>query len=1062
MNVESSPAFAEVEASVKLPVVEERILGFWRDHDIFGKSLTGREGAPEFIFFEGPPTANGRPGVHHVQARAYKDLIPRYKTMRGYLVRRKGGWDCHGLPVELEVEKKLGINGKPNIEKYGVEPFNKQCRKSVMEYEGAWRQMTERIAFWVDVDHAYMTMTNDYIESVWWSLRQLWDKNLIYLGYKVVPYCPRCGTPLSSHEVGLGYEDITDPSIYVRFPLQDAARLGLQGKVSLLVWTTTPWTLPGNVAAAINPKLSYVAVQSGDETFVLGADVVEKVFAKHPHTVTQTFAASEIAGLEYEPPYRPMPTDKKAYYVVEGSFVTAEDGTGIVHIAPAFGADDMDMARQNGLPVLRTVDEEGNMLSTVSVAPGVFFRHANQNVIDDLKARGVLYHLENYVHSYPHCWRCDTPLMYYATNSWFINNSSRKAELQALNQKINWIPAHIKDGRYGDWLENLVDWALSRSRYWGTPLPIWLCEGCDHKEMIGSYQELSERWGQKLPTDFDPHRPYVDRITFKCPGCEGTMRRVVDVIDCWYDSGSMPFAQWHYPFENQDVFKKSFPADFICEGLDQTRGWFNSLHQLGTMLFDTNAYRNVICHGLVLDEEGNKMSKSRGNVVNPWDVLNTCGADALRWYLYTSSPPEFNRRFSVNLVGEAARGFLMTLWNTYSFFVMYARLDRPQLNNPLKPVPHAERPLIDRWVLARLHALIEDVTEKLDVYNLTAAARALNDFVDELSNWYVRLNRRRFWKSEGDADKRAAYQTLYTCLVTLARLAAPFTPFLAEELYQNLVRTPFPDAPESVHLTDWPAAQAELIDRQLLRDTEATMKAVNLGRAARSASGMKVRQPLPEALVRARSQEERQSLIRFSGQIADELNVKKVTLLEQDAKLVAYTLKPNLKLVGKKYGKLVPGLKVALEQADGRFVASETAAGRTVEIVVDGETLTLLPDEILVEACSPEGYSVEEEGGMLVALDTRVTEELKREGLARDVVRHIQSTRKSADLQVSDHIRTWLLADPSLQPAIESFRDYIMQETLTRGLHLGEPATGAFTADVDIDGASLRIGIQKV
>lgn len=1060
--------FSEVEAAVKFPALEERVLAFWKDRGIFEKSLARREGAPEYVFYEGPPTANGRPGVHHVQARSYKDLIPRYKTMRGYNVPRKAGWDCHGLPVELEVEKRLGFSGKPMIEQYGVEPFNRQCRSSVMEYEALWRQMTERIAFWADLDQAYMTMTNDFIESVWWSLSELWKKDLIYQGYKVLPYCPRCGTPLSSHEVGLGYEDITDPSITIRFPLHEPEKLGLTGRVSLLVWTTTPWTLPGNVAAAVNPEFTYVAVRYNDETFVLAKSLVEKVFAKKAHEVVAEFPASKLMGLSYTPPYdMASMADKKAWYVVGGAFVTAEDGTGIVHIAPAFGADDMEMAKQFDLPVLRTVNEEGRFIPSVPLVEGVFFRDGNPAVMEDLKKRGVLFAAEDYLHSYPHCWRCTTPLMYYATSSWFIRNSTLKPQLKAENQKINWIPSHIKDGRYGDWLENLIDWAISRNRYWGTPLPIWICRDCDARHVVGSYAELAERSVNPIDVHaegFDPHRPFIDEVVLKCPSCGGAMKRVPEVLDCWYDSGAMPFAQLHYPFENRERFKKTFPADFICEGLDQTRGWFNSLHQLGVMLFGSQAYKNVICHGLVLDKNGDKMSKSRGNVVNPWDVLNAQGADALRWYLYTSSPPEFSRRFSSELVGESSRGFMMTWWNTYSFFVMYANLDKPRLSNPLLPEDPAEvarRPIMDRWMMARLHALVQDVTEKMDAYNLTAAARALGDFVDELSNWYVRLNRRRFWKSEADSDKQAAYQTLYTCLVTLARLSAPFVPFLSEEIYQNLVVKPFAEAPESVHLNDWPEAQAQVIDAGLLADTAATMKAVNLGRAARARSGVENRQPLSVALLRARTTDERSSLIRFSNQIAEELNVKKVELLEQDARLVDYTLKPNLKLVGKKYGKKVPGLKAALESADARGIASEVAAGRPVAIDVEGETLTVLPEEILVEARSPEGYSVEEDGGMLVALDTRLTPELKNEGLARHLVRHIQSSRKAANFNVSDTIVTTLSVEGPLAEAARAFEGYLRQETLSTELHFGTPGSETFTADFVIDGVKGRLGIER-
>ncbi len=1084
--------FKEVNPSVKFPELEAEVLDFWRSHDIFKKSLAQRDSAPEFVFYEGPPTANGKPGVHHVQARAYKDLFPRYKSMQGFLVRRKAGWDCHGLPVELEVEKRLGFSGKKAIEEYGVEPFNKQCRESVMEYEGAWRQMTERIGFWLDLDHAYMTMSNNYVESVWWSLKRLWDKNLIYLGYKVVPYCPRCGTPLSSHEVGLGYKDVTDPSITVRFPLLEPGRLGLDA-ASLLVWTTTPWTLSGNVAAAIHPTMPYLAVRvqargetappvgKAGEIVILAKSLADRVLGEGHYETLKELTAADLEGSKYEPPYRATgeallaagaaaasgEAPSEPWRIVLGEFVTAEDGTGIVHIAPAFGADDMEMSRRYQVPVLRTVNEEGRFLSEVELVPGEFFKKGDPKIINHLTQRDILVKRENYKHSYPHCWRCDTALMYYATNSWFIRNTSVKDELIALNQKINWVPAHIKNGRYGDWLNNLVDWALSRSRYWGTPLPIWICDTCGEREMVGSYEELAAR--SKEPLDvkadgFDPHRPYVDRIEFKCSaeGCEGIMRRIADVIDCWYDSGAMPYAQQHYPFENKERFEKqAFPADFICEGLDQTRGWFNSLHQLGVMLFDNIAYKTVICHGLVLDENGNKMSKRLGNIVNPWDILNAHGADALRWYLYISAPPEASRRFSVNLVGEAVRRYLLTWWNTYTFFVMYANLDKPDL---LTHVPMAERPLIDRWAIARLHETIEQVTAALDQYEPTTAARALEEFVDDLSNWYVRRNRRRFWGGEpGTTADHAAYQTLYECLVTLCKLAAPFTPFIAESMYRNLVESIAPEALESVHLCGWPKPDEARIDRKLLVHTRATIQMVSLGRAARASSKLKTRQPLPVAVCRPRTAEEREGLVRFEDQLREELNVKEVRILQIDDEFVNYKMRPNLPVMGKKFGKQVPLIKAALDKADGKVVAAAIRGGGSYAFKLDnGETVALTAEELLLDAQAPEGYAFADEGGRMVAIDTRVTPELELEGIARDIVRFIQEARKKAGLHVADQIETFLPANGKVQKAVETHRQTIEAETLSKQLLLQAPPEGAFVTEIELEGQSVSLGLRKL
>jgi isoleucyl-tRNA synthetase len=1051
--------FKELDSKQKAPEREKSTLEFWQAQDVFTKSMVRRESekAKEWVFYEGPPTANGRPGVHHVQARAYKDLFPRFKTMQGYLVRRKAGWDCHGLPVELEVEKRLGFTEKADIEKYGVEPFNKLCRESVMEYEQAWREMTERIAFWVDLDDPYMTMTNDFVESVWWSLKQLWDKDLLYKGYKVVPFCAKDGTPLSSHEVSQGYRDVVDPSIYVRFPITNPADYDLPDGSALLVWTTTPWTLPGNVAAAVSPNLSYVLVD-GDLGPALVCDaLVEKCFGEGA-TPNGSWRkkGSDLVGIQYEAPYPLLELDRPGHRVVTGDFVSAEDGTGIVHIAPAFGADDMDMARDHDLPVILPVQRDGRFVPEIEFLAGTWFKDADKIVVKDLKERGRLFKRVDYEHSYPHCWRCRNPLMYFATESWFIKNTSVKERLIEKNQTIDWHPSHIKNGRYGDWLNNLVDWALSRNRYWGTPLPIWEC-ACGERECIGSYQELASKSVASLdPTsdDFDPHRPYVDEIKLKCSSCGGEMERVPEVIDCWYDSGSMPFAQLHYPFENKEAFEQRFPADFICEGLDQTRGWFNSLHQLGVMLFDSVAYKSVICHGLVMDGEGEKMSKSRGNVVDPWSVLDSEGADALRWYLYVSAPPELSRRFSTELVNESARRFLGTILNTYNFFVLNANAAKPDLD---KANAAKDRDSLDRWVLARLNQLVQDVTADLEVFELTPAARKLDAFVDELSNWYVRRSRRRFWAEEVDA-----FQTLWECLEVLSKLLAPFVPFLAETLYQGLHADSGPQT--SVHLESWPKADLSLIDQSLLDSTEVLQKVVSLGRSARSESGHRTRQPLPEVLVRVKTAEQQKALEKMNDQLTDELNVKGVRFLGVGEEFLDFDLKPNLRIVGRKYGKLVPAMKEALKQADGKAAAAAVAEGKNFSVEVSGQTLELEPEEILIEAKSPDGYAASEDGGYLVALSTDLTPELEREGLARDLVRHVQELRKSSGLEITDRIRLFVEGESDmLRQTLTEHGETISSETLALELTSGNIPQDAQKAEVELKvlDLSFTIGLTR-
>ena len=1054
--------YTELDSSQKAPQREQAVLDFWKQEDVFARTIAEREasGAKEWVFYEGPPTANGRPGVHHVQARAYKDLFPRFKTMQGHLVRRKAGWDCHGLPVEIEVEKKLGFTDKSDIEKYGVEEFNKMCRESVMEYEGVWRELTERIGFWVNLDEAYMTMTNNFVESVWWSLKELWNKDLLYKGYKVIPYCAKDGTPLSSHEVSQGYKDVVDASIYVRFPLKDASKLGLADNTGLLVWTTTPWTLPGNVASAVHADLTYVVVEDENGPLLLCESLVEKVFGEGTQAMAgKSFKGSELVGLEYHAPYTDFEFDKPGHRIITGDFVTADDGTGIVHIAPAFGADDMIVGKENNLPVVRPVDPAGRFIEEVTMLKGTWFKDADPIVIKDLEERKLLFKKLDYEHSYPHCWRCKNPLMYYATDSWFIKNTSVQDRLIKKNQTLDWHPAHIKDGRYGNWLDNLVDWALSRNRYWGTPLPIWECSTCGERDCVGSYAELAEKSTTPLDPshpDFDPHRPHVDKIKFKCPQCNGEMSRISAVIDCWYDSGAMPFAQLHYPFENKEYFEEAaFPADFICEGLDQTRGWFNSLHQLGVMLFDKVAYKSVICHGLVLDGEGAKMSKTHGNAVDPWSILDSEGADALRWYLYVSAPPEHSRRFSRELVNETARRFLGTLLNTYNFFVLNANAAKLDLSQAEEP---AKRDALDRWLVAHTNKLVRDVTADLEVFDLTPAARKIDCYLDDLSNWYVRRARRKFWSEEVNA-----FATLWGALETLSRLIAPFVPFMAETIYRGLHNGSAEAG--SVHLSSWPVADESLIDEDLLESTAVLQKVVSLGRAARAGSGQRTRQPLPEVLVRVPNAKQQAALEKLGDQLMEELNVKSLRFLGSNESFLDYGLKPNLKLVGRKYGKLVPAMKKALVTADGKAAAGAVAEGKNFDLEVEGQTLSLEPDELLVEARSPEGYAAQEDGGYLVALSTDLTPELEREGLARDLVRHIQELRKECDLDITDRIKLHINSESELvKDAVEFFRETIASETLADKVAFGEsaPAGGRVkTVELKAQELSFELALLK-
>ncbi len=1046
--------FKSVSSKLDVPAMEEGVLNFWQREEIFKKTVEQRKGKPEYVFFEGPPTANGRPGVHHVLARAFKDMFPRYKIMRGYHVSRRGGWDTHGLPVEIEVEKKHGFTGKRQIEEYGIAKFNEECRKSAFEYIRDWAKLTDRIAFWVDLEDAYVTYTNEYIESVWWILKSFWEKDLLYKGYKVVPYCPRCGTPLSDHEVALGYEETTDPSVFVRMPLVD------KKDTSLLVWTTTPWTLPGNVAVVAHPDVDYVTVERDNngkkEKLILAKALTQKVFGDEEVKIVDTFKGKKLKGMKYHPLYTFLPPDKPAYYVVTADYVTTEDGTGLVHTAPAFGQEDMETGKQYDLPVLMTVLPDGTFIPEVKPWRGVFVKNADPQIIEDLRARGLLFRTEGYTHSYPFCWRCHTPLLYYARDSWYIRTSQFRDRLVELNNTINWVPEHIREGRFGNWLSNNIDWALSRERYWGTPLPIWECADCKHREGIGSVKELSEKAGRDL-TDLDLHRPYVDEVSYACSECGGKMSRVLDLIDVWFDSGSMPYAQWHYPFENEDKFKSQYPADYICEAVDQTRGWFYSLHAISTLLMDSVAYKNVICLGLILDENGRKMSKSLGNIVNPWDVLKVNGADAFRWYLYTATPPGNERRFSVDLVGEVIRNFTLTLWNVYSFFVTYANLDKPKLTTARI---YSEN-ILDRWLLSELHALVRDVTNAYEKYDVTGATRPIEVFVEKLSTWYLRRSRRRFWKSESDADKQAAYGTLYTALVTVAKLIAPAMPFLADELYQNLVRSVDQFAAELVHLSEWPKYDEALIDESLNREMELVTKLVSLGHQARQKANRKVRQPLKEVAFSLGNPSERKAVATFADMIEDELNVKTVRLLDASTEAVSHTIKPLPKQLGQKYGNKFPALQRAILALNSEEVVRALAGGGSVKVNVDGQDYDIQPSEVEVKAQAKEGFAVAEEGAYVAALVTELTPELVQEGMVREFVRRVQDLRKSAGLDVADRINLFVVASANLKSAIEAHREYITNETLSVSLNFGEPPASASSVEDDFDEEKIKVGLQK-
>ncbi|MAF12422.1 isoleucine--tRNA ligase [Candidatus Poribacteria bacterium] len=1045
--------FQQVNTRLNFPELERTVLDLWRDTDMFRESVEARDGCKPFVFLEGPPTANGKPGVHHVWARAIKDLVCRYKTMTGHQVHRKGGWDTHGLPVEIEVEKALGLDGKEEIEAYGIREFVEKCKESVLAYEQDWQKITERIGFWLDMDDPYVTFHNDYIESVWSILKRYWDAGYLYEGHKVVPYCPRCGTALSSHEVAQGYAEVDDPSVYVKFRLND------EPNTYFLVWTTTPWTLPSNVALAVKADAEYARVRHGDETWIVAKALVERVLSEHTgYELADDVTGSELVGIDYEPLFDFAKPREKAYYVVAADFVTLDDGTGIVHLAPAFGQDDYDVGREHGLPVVQLVNTEGAFVDAVEPWAGVFVKDADAGIIENLEARGQMLRCETMKHDYPFCWRCDTALLYYARASWFVRTTAFKDRMVELNQKVNWHPAHIKDGRFGDWLENNIDWAVSRERYWGTPLPIWRCVECDHTRCVGSVDELKAA-APNTPDDIELHRPYIDEVEMPCDECGGVMKRVPEGADAWLDSGCAHTAQWHAPFENADKVERTYPADFISEAIDQTRGWFYSLLATGAFLYDEVAYRNCMCLELVMGADGLKMSKTRGNMVEPWDVLDKHGADAMRWYFYTVAPPWQQRVFSAETVGESLKKFLGTLYNVYGFFVLYANADDI---DPTADVPAPEdRPLMDRWVLSRYNSLVRTGRTQMDDYQITQAARAIEAFADELSNWYVRRGRDRFWGSSDEGDTRAAFATLYEVLVGVSKLLAPFAPFVSEAMYQNLVKSVDPDAPAGVHLEDFPMADESLIDESLETAMSLTRRVVTMGRAARNDRKIRTRQPLSRLVVGGLSPAQRDHLTRLCDAVLDELNVKEVEWADDLSEYASYEAKANFRTLGQKFGKDVQAIAKAVAAVDGEALQTTLRSDGEASVATDAGSFTIDSDDVDVSLQSGDGYAVVSEGGVFVALDTGVTPELAREGLARELVNRIQSMRKEADFHVADRIALSVAGDADICAALEAHRDYVMGETLATEL-VDSPTPDAFAKDVKVGSSAATVSVRQV
>lgn len=1029
---------------------EKKTEKFWADNKIFEKSIESRKDDPSYTFYDGPPTANGKPHIGHVLTRVIKDMIPRYRTMKGYMVPRKAGWDTHGLPVELEVEKMLGLDGKEQIEQYGLEPFIEHCKESVWKYKGMWEDFSSTVGFWADMEHPYVTYHNDFIESEWWALKQIWEKGLLYKGFKIVPYCPRCGTPLSSHEVAQGYKDVKERSAIAKFKVKGE-------DAYILAWTTTPWTLPSNVALCVHPDEIYVKVQMKEDgtVYYMAQALCDTVLGEGTYERKESYTGKDLEYKEYEPLFDCAgeictKQRKKAYYVVCDTYVTLTDGTGVVHIAPAFGEDDSKVGRKYDLPFVQLVDAKGEMTKETPW-PGTFCKKADPLVLKDLDERGLLFSAPNFEHSYPHCWRCDTPLIYYARESWFIKMTAVKEDLIRNNNTINWIPESIGKGRFGDWLENVQDWGVSRNRYWGTPLNIWECEcGCQHS--VGSIEELKSM-SDNCPDDIELHRPFIDAVTIKCPKCGKEMHRVPEVIDCWFDSGSMPFAQHHYPFENKDLFEKQFPADFISEAVDQTRGWFYSLLAISTLLFNKAPYKNVIVLGHVQDENGQKMSKSKGNAVDPFDALATYGADAIRWYFYINSAPWLPNRFHGKAVMEGQRKFMGTLWNTYAFFVLYANID--EFDATKYSLEYDKLPVMDKWLLSKLNTLIQEVDENLGSYRIPEAARALQDFVDDMSNWYVRRSRERFWAKGMEQDKINAYMTLYTALVTVAKVAAPMIPFMCEDIYQNLVRSIDKTAPESVHLCSFPVAEESHIDKELENYMDEVLKIVVFGRAARNTANIKNRQPIGKMFVKAET-----ILPEFYQEIIeDELNVKKVEFTDDVRAFTSYSFKPQLKTVGPKYGKQLGNIKKELSEIDGN-TAMDTLNEKGALTFHFGETeVVLTKEDLLIDAAQVEGYVSEGDNTMTVVLDTNLTPELLEEGFVRELISKIQTMRKEAGFEVMNHIRVFENGNEKIAKIFAAYRDEIQGEVLADEIVTGQ--TGGYSKEWDINGEKVVLGVEK-
>jgi len=1048
--------FREIPKNASLPKLEESILQHWQKHEIFKKTLDKTKDGENFVFFEGPPTANGKPGIHHVMSRTVKDVVCRHKTMTGHNVQRKAGWDTHGLPVETEVEKQLKISGKDQIEEYGVGEFNNMCRHSVFNYKTEWDVLTERIGYWLDLDNPYITFENDYIESVWWILKELWKKELIYQGYKILPYCPRCETPLSSHEVSQGYQEVKDPSIYVTMELVD------EPDTYFLVWTTTPWTLISNVAVALGADVEYLKVVDEGKKYIIAKERVGDLFEEGSYSVEQNYKGSELEGTHYKPIFNFIPVEKDAFYVTIADFVTTDDGTGIVHIAPAFGEDDNQLGRKYDLPVLRPVDATGSFEAEITDYAGMFVKDADQKIIADLRARGILVKKKTIEHSYPHCWRCQSPLLYYARESWFIKTSKFKEALLNNNEKINWYPKEVGEGRFGEWLKNNVDWSLSRDRYWGTPLNVWICDSCKHQDAVGSIEELFERATNLSEADkekVDLHKPFVDDIRIRCDKCDAEMKRVPEVIDCWFDSGSMPIAQWHYPFENKELFEKRFPADFICEGIDQTRGWFYSLLAISTLLFDKPAYKNIVVNELILDKKGQKMSKSKGNAVEPNEMIEKFGADAIRWYLMTVSSPWIPKKFDQEGVAEIQRKFMNTLLNTYSFFALYANID--QFSVQEDAVPFEDRPEIDRWILSRLYTVIGQVSNYFDSFDLTRAARIVSDYlIDDVSNWYVRRNRRRFWKSEESEDKLAAYQTLYEVLVTLSKLIAPYAPFLAETIYLSLT-----DEKQelSVHLTEYPQLSEEIknkINTNLEEKMSLAQQVVSSARALRNEAQIKVRQPLQELLFISDQADQRRMVGELTQIISDELNVKQVVVTEDASQIVELKAKPNFRVLGSKAGKSMGRISEAIKNFNQEQIQSFQKNGYE-HISIDGHEFRLEAEDIEISTLARDGYVAQSDRSITVALNTVLSQELLEEGFAREFINRVQNFRKDAGFEVTDHI---IIQVQDLEikevDALNCQKAYICNETLADDIQFNI-SQAELKQEIKIDAFTFLIGLIK-